>query len=458
MTFNHSIVAISTGTGGAISTIRISGINSIDICDIFFRSKSKKKLSNYKGFSLVYGYVFEGENIIDDVIISLFRAPNSYTGENMIEISCHASQYIQQKIIELCVKNGAEIAQGGEFTMRAYTNGKMDLMQSEAVADIIASSSAANHRLAMNQMRGGYTKEFTILRKELINLMSLMELELDFSEEDVEFADRTQLTFLLKETDKKITQLVDSFQKGNAIKNGVPVAIVGKPNTGKSTLLNTILNDDRAMVSPIAGTTRDVIEECIVISTTTFRFIDTAGIHLTNDFLENMGIERTMKSVKKASLILLLVEVNESISSIKSQITQLSPEPWQNIIILRNKIDLSHNNASPEEVKNELKYDCFDISAKENIGIEVLKQRLSQLYSIDSNSEDILISNMRHYELLSLSKVSLTRVIDGLSNNTPTDFLAQDLRETLHHIGSLTGDITSADILKNIFQNFCIGK
>ncbi len=454
----HTIVAISTGVSGAISIIRLSGKDSIKICDSFFEAKNKKALSTANGFTLHYGNIVDSESIVDDVLISVFKAPNSYTGENMVEISCHASQYIQNKIIELSVSNGAKVANGGDFTMRAYANGKMDLVQAEAVADIIVSTSKLSHRLAINQMRGGYSKEFSVLRQELINLMSLIELELDFSEEDVEFADRTRLVELLRNTESKIVKLIDSFKQGNVIKNGVPVAIVGSPNAGKSTLLNTLLNDDRAMVSSIAGTTRDVIEECVVINSIEFRFIDTAGIRSTDDVLEKMGIERTKKSIRKATLVMLLVTAESSLESISSQISDLSLEPYQSLIILRNKIDILDSPTPSSSIKEDLGYNCFDISAKSAIGTDMLKDYLSSQYSISSNSSDVIITNARHHELLSSANESLQRVLQGIANDIPSDFLAQDLRETLLHIGSLTGEVSTDDILHNIFANFCIGK
>lgn len=458
MIHNHTIVAISTGSGGAISVIRLSGEDSIEICNNFFKTKSGKELVASKGFTLHYGNIVDGNIAIDDVIVSVFRAPNSYTAENMIEISCHASGYIQQKIVELSVRNGAKVALGGDFTMRAYANGKLDLIQAEAVADLIASSSEASHRLALTQMRGGYVKEFSLLRSELVHLMSYMELELDFGEEDVQFADRTKLTSLLKHTKDKIKKLISSFQHGNAIKNGVAVVIAGEPNRGKSTLLNRLVNDDKAMVSPIAGTTRDVIEQSINIGSITFRFIDTAGLHKTEDILENMGIERTIKSVKNASLVLLLVGVEQSIEEIETQIADLKLDNWQSLVVLRNKIDIQVPKLSPNMVICNVQYPCFDISAKSDIGIENLKQYLVDKYSLDTNSNDVIISNVRHLELLELANNGLRRVLEGIDSDIPTDFLAQDLRETLYHIGLITGEISSDEILHNIFKNFCIGK
>ncbi len=455
---NSTIVAISTGAGGAISVIRLSGSNVFEICDKFFVPKNGKKLSSSKGFSLHYGNIENKGRVVDDVLVSVFKAPYSYTGENMIEISCHASKYIQQTIIETCLSNGATLAQGGDFTMRAYANGKLDLVQAEAVADLISSSSESAHRLAINQMRGGYSAEFSRLRSELINLMTLMELELDFSEEDVEFADRTRMRNLLCEVEDKVTSLVDSFQQGNAIKNGVPVVIVGKPNVGKSTLLNALLNEDRAMVSPIAGTTRDVIEESITINTVTYRFIDTAGLHQTDDMLENMGIERTLSSVKKASLVLCLLTPEHSIDTLQTQIQDLQLQDWQHLVVIINKSDLSVSGITPAQIKQHLGVDCISISAKNKTGINDLKSLLTSIYALKDTDNEVIISNLRHYDLLRQSKESLSRVLQGIDNNIPTDFIAQDLRETLTKIGELTGEISNDDILHNLFRNFCIGK
>lgn len=354
-----TITAISTGKGGAVAIIRISGSNAIMIADSIFTSKSENKLSSQKGFTLHYGVISsnEGEQI-DDVILSLFRTPHSYTGEDMVEISCHASDYILGALLSLILNKGARMAEAGEFTLRAYCNGKMDLVQAEAVADLIASDSAASHRLAINQMRGGYSKEFVALRSQLLNIMSLMELELDFGEEDVEFADRTKLKSLLSEIREKIDHLTNSFAKGNAIKNGVPVAIVGRPNAGKSTLLNALLRDDRAIVSDIAGTTRDVIEESITLGGVQFRFIDTAGIRETSDKLENMGIERTMKAISGANVVLLVIDSSEDLVSVQEQINTLQIEENQHLIVIFNKSD-------EKDFEFNIENKSFKISAKE---------------------------------------------------------------------------------------------
>lgn len=454
---NHTIAAISTGVAGAISIIRVSGEHAIPICEKILSFKNQKRLSSFKGFTIHYGVVInEKEELIDDVMVSVFHAPHSYTGENMVEISCHGSQYIQQEILSLLIRNGASIALGGDFTMRAYLNGKMDLVQAEAVADIISCQNEASHRMAQNQMRGGYSLEFSKLRAELLNLMSLLELELDFSDEEVEFADRKKLTQLLNQTSDRITSLTCSFKQGNAIKNGVPVAIIGKPNTGKSTLLNTLLNEQRALVSDIAGTTRDLIEECINISGVKFRFIDTAGIHQTEDLLENMGIERTLSTISKAELILLVITPEQQIEQINAQIESLSLQKWQQLLILINKIDTAESKTITELASKLIQREHLEISAKNKIGIENIKSFLSNNYT--PNSDDIIINNTRHLELLTLANESLNRALDGIKNEIPSDFIAQDLRETIHHIGSITGEISSDNILHNIFANFCIGK
>lgn len=457
MTKNNTIAAISTGNSGAISIIRVSGEDAIKISDRIFLSKNQKKLSSSKGFTLHYGEIVnDKKNIIDDVIVSVFHEPNSYTGENMIEISCHGSQYIQQEILSLLIHNGASIASAGEFTMRAYLNKKMDLVQAEAVADMISCQNESSHRMAINQMRGGYSLEFSKLREELLHLMSLLELELDFSDEDVEFADRVKLTSLLNKTADRINSLTSSFKQGNAIKNGVPIAIVGKPNTGKSTLLNALLNEQRALVSDIAGTTRDIIEECINISGIKFRFIDTAGIHQTNDLLENMGIEKTLSTISKADLIFLVITPDQNIEQINSQIEKLSLQKWQQLLIIINKIDTAENKTIEELTSKITQKEHLEISAKKEFGIDNIKNYLSNNYT--QKCDDIVISNTRHLELLLLANNSLTRALEGIKNQIPSDFIAQDLRETIHHIGSITGEISSDNILHNIFANFCIGK
>ncbi len=459
MTNSTTIAAISTGRGGAIAIIRISGREAIQICENIFVSNSGTTLSKSKGFTLHYGTIYSSGGVIDDVVVSLYRAPRSYTGEDMVEISCHDSEYIKSQILSLAIHYGATPAQGGEFTMRAYANGKMDLVQAEAVADILASDSQSSHRLALNQMRGGYSNQFAQLRAELIHLMSLLELELDFSDEDVEFADRTQLTNLVTLTNDKIITLTKSFAQGNVIKNGVPVAITGSPNVGKSTLLNALLNDDRAIVSPIAGTTRDIIEEQITLGDIRFRFIDTAGIRQTEDQLENLGIERTLRSVSQASLILFVVTAQSTPAQILEQLNSLDKQEWQNLIILLNKCDeISDYTTLSKQIAATTTHQCLALSAKQYEGIEELKSTIKNLYAHSINENDIIITNLRHQQLLTEAKTALERVLDGIQADVPTDFIAQDLRESLHHIGTLTGEISTNEVLQAIFANHCIGK
>lgn len=448
----ETIAAISTGNGGAISLIRVSGENAIAICDSIFLPRSGKKLCQCSGFTLHFGTITDTQGRkIDEVLVSLFRAPRSYTGEDMVEISCHASDYIQQRILSLLIEHSATAASAGEFTQRAYLNGKLDLVQAEAVAELIASSSESAHRLAMNQMKGGYSREFSLLRENLLQLISLLELELDFSEEEVEFADRTQLRTLLETIHTKIESLTASFKHGNAIKNGIPVAIVGKPNAGKSTLLNALLGEERAIVSDIAGTTRDLIEETLNISGILFRFIDTAGLRHTTDKLENMGIERTRLTVSKAELVLFVAESEDTASQIATSITDLQLQPWQQLILLINKTDRQTPTAPPlPEVET------LFISAKTAAGLPELRNRLAALYRFSDN--EVIITNTRHWELLTQAATAANRALEGLNSGTPSDLIVQDIREIIHHIGQITGEISTDDILHNIFANFCIGK
>lgn len=445
-----TIVAVASGSGGAISLIRVSGDNAIDICSRII--KTKDPLSQAKGYTIHYGEVKEESQLIDDVIVSVFRSPRSYTGENMVEISCHASKYIVREIVALLIKNGARVAQAGEFTVRAFLNGKIDLSQAEAVADIIASENRASHSLAQTQMRGGYSAEFSTLRDRLIELVSLLELELDFSEEDVEFADRGKLKDILDNIGAKINTLKSSFALGNVLKNGVSVAIVGEPNVGKSTLLNRLLNDDRAMVSDIAGTTRDIIEESITIDGICFRFVDTAGIRATDDKLEKMGIERTFNAVKRAHIVLLLVESGAE-SDIKSRIESLNLGDDQMLCVVANKCDVNGFKTTVEG------FDCCHISAKSGLGIEELKCRLMSYVDVSGvYNGDSIVSNERHYEALTLASEAVDRVYCDLEIGISADLMSQDIREILHHIGTITGEITTNDILASIFSKFCIGK
>ncbi len=502
------IVAPATLTGGAIAIIRLSGEGCIALCDRVFCG-AKGSLESAATHTLRYGNIVDGERIVDDVLVTLFRAPHSYTGEESVEISCHGSQYILQEIITLLISQGARTAQAGEFTTRAYLAGRMDLSQAEAVADMIASTSKAQHAMASTQMRGGYSTRLSELRAQLVELAALLELELDFSEEEVEFADRTRLTQLMEAWEGEREALSNSFAVGNAIKRGVQVAIIGEPNVGKSTLLNTLLGDQRAMVSDIAGTTRDLIEEEMVIDGITFRFIDTAGVHTTNDKLELMGIERTHSAIERAQIIIHLTDT-EGGHSQSSEIDLGNLREDQRVIEVINKIDLnvsgesglesdllrgsitveiggdaicagevaksgddgssdegagdegSGDEGAGDEFKSEESRESrkrVKISAKERIGIEALLKALRDEIETKSLFEGApIVSSLRHYELLTAALKALKAAQKGLTESLPTDLLCQEIREVLHNIGSITGSITTDDILGEIFSKFCIGK
>ena len=460
-----TICAISTAPGNAaIAVIRLSGKDSIAICDSIFHSSKGKRLEAQKAYTIHFGEIKDGDEIIDEVLVSIFHGPHSYTGEDSVEISCHGAPYIQQRIIQLLIQKGARMANPGEYTQRAFVNGKMDLSQAEAVADLISTSSAAAHKLAMQQMKGGFSAEISKLREHLLTISSLVELELDFSEEDVEFADRKELMHLAHNIDSLISKLIDSFSLGNVIKNGVPVAIVGNTNVGKSTLLNSLLKEDKAIVSEIEGTTRDVIEDTINIQGITFRFIDTAGIRHTKDVVETIGIERTFDRIKKASVVLLLVDALKDLSTVRESIEKVSSEIdhyTQKFIVIINKIDQIEN---PGEVKEALfryskDYHIIPISAKENTNVDKLIDELVSTVNLQQlNESDVIVTNARHYEALCHAKEAVDRVIHGLEMGISGDFLSQDLRETLHYLGTITGEISTDEILGNIFKNFCIGK
>lgn len=447
------IIAPATATGGALCIIRLSGEGAIEMCDSLFRGK--KRLAEAKGATLHYGYIMDGEQVVDDVVVSVFRAPHSYTGEDSIEISAHGSRYIANRIISLLTSRGARLAEAGEFTRRAFMAGKLDLSQAEAVADIIASDSRASHAIASTQMRGGYSEELRSLRDKLLHICSLLELELDFSEEDVEFADRQELSRLLNELLLKVRSLADSFSLGNALKHGVNVAIVGRPNVGKSTLLNRLIGEERAMVSEIAGTTRDSIEESVNIEGVIYRFVDTAGLHSTDDRLEQMGIERTWKALEKAHIILWIADSADR--DIEKDLCGFAPSPEQRIIHVINKIDLLAKEDQPITETHDGKY--IPISAKLGLGIDKL---LAELHTIADATNalrgDVIVSSQRHYEALRKAQESLIRSLDGLHDGTPTDLLSEDIRQVMYHIGTITGEINSEDILKSIFSSFCIGK
>ena len=461
---NDTIIALTTPSGvGAVAIIRISGIDAIQIVNKHFASKfSKKDLTKVKSHTIHLGNIIDNNSVIDEVLVAVFKNPQSYTGENVAEINCHGSVYIQQEIIQLFLKNGCRNANAGEFTLRAFLNGKMDLSQAEAVADLIASDSETSHKIALQQMRGGFANEIKILREELLTFASLIELELDFAEEDVEFADRTQFTNLVLKILTTLKQLIDSFAVGNVLKNGIPIAIVGEPNVGKSTLLNALLNEERAIVSDIAGTTRDAIEDELNINGITFRFIDTAGIRETTDFVENIGIKKTYENIEKAQLILLLVSAEDLddrlIDNRLKTISDLQEKyPTKKILVIINKVDLLSSN----EIQN-LKLNIQNsilISSKEKTGINQLKEELTKLANIGalSNNETI-VSNSRHFEALNNALTSIKEVKHGIDNNISSDLFASDIRNALHHLGLITGEVTTEDLLGNIFSNFCIGK
>ncbi len=450
---NDIIVAPATLTGGAVAVVRVSGEGSIELCDKVFRGHKGKELKVAATHTLHYGEIVDQERIIDDVLVSIFRSPHSYTGEESVEISCHGSHYITQEIITLLIAQGARSAEAGEFTTRAYLAGRMDLSQAEAVADMIASTTKAQHTMASTQMRGGYSTRLADLREQLVTLAALLELELDFSEEEVEFADRSRLESLITSLSSEIEKLTESFATGNAIKKGVQVAIVGKPNVGKSTLLNSLLGDQRAMVSEIAGTTRDLIEEEMTIDGVTFRFIDTAGVHATQDKLELMGIERTHSAIEKAQIIIHLTDIH---SPNALELNNIRDD--QKVIRVINKVDIATKDCR-SKTESAINSKIIKISAKENQGIDKLKASLRDQIETKSLYEGApIVSNIRHHELLTKALKALKAAQQGLKENLPTDLLCQEIREVLHNIGSITGSITTNDILGEIFSKFCIGK
>lgn len=470
-----TICAPATAPGGAMAVIRVSGPEAISITSRIF----SKDLTQAKGYTLHYGNILRPENkttdnakcpnnlaspdrIIDDVIVSVFRSPHSYTGEDSTEISCHGSRFIVQKIIEVLIQAGARMATPGEFTKRAFLAGKMDLSQAEAVADLIASSNEATHRMAMSQMRGGFSRELDTLREQLLHITSLLELELDFSDhDDIEFADRTELTQLIDSLYRHIQQLTESFRTGNALKTGIPVAIIGAPNVGKSTLMNALVHEERAIVSDIQGTTRDLIEDTIQIEGITFRFIDTAGIRKTTDRIEQMGIERSMQAAKKADIIILLTEPNKNFPDIR---IPHSPETPDLPIIMRviNKSDLVMPDSSFLYHRKQKDQDIH-ISSMTGAGMPILLSSLvsaaHQVLSVNQGNDSTIVTNLRHYEALHHALEAVARVRHAIADNIPGDLIAEDLRQCLHHLAEITGgEITSDAILSNIFKNFCIGK
>lgn len=452
-----TICAISTAQGGAIGVVRVSGALAITIVNSIFN----KDILESPARRAVYGSIMDGDKVIDDVIVTIFRAPHSYTGEDSVEISCHGSSYILQRIIELLIDNGCQMAQPGEYTKRAFMNGKMDLSQAEAVADLIASSTEASHRVAMSQMRGGISRQLAALREQLVEMTSLLELELDFSEEDVEFADREKLLNLAISINKEITRLSNSFSTGNALKNGIPVAIIGAPNVGKSTLLNNLLHDDRAIVSSIQGTTRDIIEDTFTIDGVLFRFIDTAGIRHTDDVVEQLGIERSIKAASRAQIIILMTEPGVDYP-------ELNTRSDQTVIRVINKADqgdstLLSSGAKMDETtlntdnQNKLSQNAIQISALTGLGINTLHRQL--LLSVPQiNDNEVLITSLRHKQCLDQAHLSITSAITSLRAQLSGDLISEDLRQCLFHLAEILGEISNNEVLGAIFSRFCVGK
>ena len=458
---NDNILALASPSGiGAISMIRISGPESISIADKIFIGVEKIKLIDQKANRVQLGYIVEDDRTIDKVLITVFRNPKSYTGEDLVEISCHGSIFIQESIIQLLLNHNCRVANPGEFTMRSFLNGKMDLSQAESVADLISSNTEASHRLAMNQMRGGFKNDINELRTELVNFASLIELELDFSQEDVEFANKKELNKLLDKITFNLKKLIDSFKTGNVIKNGIPIAIVGEPNTGKSTLLNTLLNEERAIVSSIAGTTRDTIEDQININGVNCRFIDTAGIRNTEDEIETIGIERTFKKMNESEIIIFLIDYStlnhEKLNYYVNYLTEIDNKfPNTKLITLLNKIDIK----SETLVSNLDEFNPILISAKNKLNIDNLKDEIiSYVNNLTSQIDNSTISNSRHYDLLNKTYEEIHKVKISISKNISSDLLAIDIKQAIYFLGELTGEISNDEVLGNIFSKFCIGK
>ncbi|APG59347.1 tRNA uridine-5-carboxymethylaminomethyl(34) synthesis GTPase MnmE [Christiangramia salexigens] len=470
MKLNDTIVALATPSGaGAIAIVRVSGPDALNIVSPLFSAKSKKPLQDQPTHTLHLGNIMDGERTLDEVLVSVFRAPKSYTGEETVEISCHGSPFIQQEIIQLMIRKGCRAAEAGEFTLRAFLNGKMDLSQAEAVADLINSENAASHQMAMQQMRGGFSNEIQKLREELLNFASLIELELDFAEEDVEFANRDQFKGLVSKIQTVLKRLIDSFATGNVLKNGIPVAIVGEPNVGKSTLLNALLNEERAIVSEIAGTTRDTIEDEMSIGGVGFRFIDTAGIRETKDVVESIGIKKTFEKISQAQVVVYLVD-SSRIKSDEKRLREVHIEiekiknkfPQKPLVIIANKTD-QLTEGEIEHIKSEIGNISHTslqlLSAKTGNGVEELKEKLLEFVNTGAlRNSDTIVTNSRHYASLLKALEEINKVEDGLNADLSGDLLAIDIRQALYYFGEITGEITNDDLLGNIFANFCIGK
>lgn len=462
---NDTICALATPPGNAaIAVIRVSGKDTFKTVSPLFRAKKPSfTLLKAETHTLHFGTIEGHEEIIDEVLLSVFRNPHSYTGEDAVEISCHGSGFIVQKILALLIGSGCRMAQPGEFTLRAFLNGKLDLSQAEGVGDLIAANSRASHKLALEQMRGGFSKKISELREQLMQFASLIELELDFSEEDVEFADRTALKDLLQKIRTEVGQLADSFEAGNVIKSGVPVAIIGQPNVGKSTLLNAILNEEKAIVSDIPGTTRDAIEDTIVIKGMAFRFIDTAGLRETAETIESIGIERTYEKIRQAKIILFLFDINQTdCMQVREHMDefrrQLGEEKMQekHFIMVANKID--QLVGAPKYLKEMIESDCVFVSAKRKENIYMISDRLMEVISADAGEHDVIVSNARHYAALIAVLKAIASIEEGFREGLPSDLIAVDIRQALHHLGEITGEITNDELLGNIFSRFCIGK
>ncbi|MEM0542752.1 tRNA uridine-5-carboxymethylaminomethyl(34) synthesis GTPase MnmE [Flavobacterium sp. j3] len=465
MISQETIVALASPSGaGAIAVIRISGVAALTIAEQVFQSVSGKSITKQKTHTIHLGHIVENSKVYDQVLLSIFKNPHSYTGEDIVEISCHGSSYIQQQIIQLLLRKGCRMAQAGEFTLRAFLNGKLDLSQAEAVADLIASDNEASHQIAMQQMRGGFSNEIARLREELLNFASLIELELDFAEEDVEFADRTQFKELLNRIEFVLKRLIDSFAVGNVLKNGIPVAIVGEPNVGKSTLLNALLNEERAIVSEIAGTTRDTIEDELVINGIGFRFIDTAGIRDTEDVVESIGIKKTFEKIEQAQVIVYLIDSsqltldNKNLKEVQVELEKIKNQfPLKALLVIGNKSDKLTKegviNLTTQIPEIEL------LSAKEKQGIDDLKNKLFSFVNTGAlRNNETIVTNTRHYDSLLKALEEIQKVTFGLNNGLPSDLMAIDIKQALYYFGEITGEVTNDELLGNIFANFCIGK